>query len=93
MCYSEEIGNAMGPVLCVTVGTLHTATVMGGTGHGASGTSPSGVCLSTPLKSNSSPEPESSQKLLGAALQPAIQGGPGCCLSCLPLPWAIEEAG
>ena len=68
-------------------------TLMGETGHGASGTSPSGVCSSMGVKSNSSPEPESSRKLPGAGLRPAVRGGPGCCLSCLPLPRAIKEAG
>ena len=48
------------------------STLMGETGHGASSTSPSGVCSSTGVKSNSSPEPESSRKLPGAALQPAV---------------------
>ena len=44
------------------------STLMGETGRGASSTSPSGVCSSTGVKSNSSPELESSQKLPGAAL-------------------------
>ena len=61
---------------------------MGETGHGASGTPPSGVCSSVGVKLNSSPEPESSQKLPGAALQPAVRD-----LGCLALPRAIKEAG
>ena len=36
------------------------STLMGETGCGASGTSPSGVCWSMGVKLNSSPEPESS---------------------------------
>ena len=69
------------------------STLMGGTGRGAFSTYPSGVCLFMGVKSNSSPEPESSQKLPGAGLWPVVQGGPGCCLGCLPLPQAIKEAG
>ena len=44
------------------------STLMGETGCGASGMSPLEVCSSTGVKSNSSPEPESSQKLPGTAL-------------------------
>jgi hypothetical protein len=69
------------------------STLLGGeTGRGASGTSPSGECSSTPVKSNSSPEPGSSRKLTGAALRPPVRGA-GCCVGFLPLPRAIKEAG
>ena len=64
------------------------STLMGETGRDASGTPPSGVCSSTGVKSNSSPEPESSRKLPGAALRPAVRD-----LGCLALPRAIKEAG
>ena len=48
------------------------STLMGETGCGASGTSPSGVCSFTGVKSNSSPELESSRELPGAGLRPAV---------------------
>ena len=45
------------------------STLTGETGHGGSGTSSSGECLSMLVKLKSSPELESSHKLTGAALQ------------------------
>jgi len=52
-------------------------------------------CLSKPVKLKSSPEPGSSQRLIGAALHPAVGWGSGHCAGAarLPLPHVIMETG